>query len=391
MATLGQMQTTSESINLTQRARFTTYTPKAILNKGRRADHWFWTRYSAYPYTGCQHGCAFCYCRERKYCPVDQAGNFEYDIRVKANAPELLRRALAKVPVDLVFTGDYQPAERRFMLSRRMLEVCLDMGFPVFVLSRSPLVVRDLDLLVEINARARSVVAFSIISTPKSTTNAIVRHLEGLSPPSERRFAAMEQVARAGILTGTCCMPILPGITDDEPNFRDIAHATADHGGRFVLAGGLTLADPQRDHFLRLLGESFPQYLDRYAELYPVGSHAPVSWDWPRIGRHIREICVEAGISDRIPRPITPGDGRATTKRVVEMLAERAYAAEVAGEPKSRAWDYRKAAWAIEDLEPDLGRVYAAMGSKGIEAIAGVGRRLGREIVAFLESLLQGA
>jgi DNA repair photolyase len=82
----------------------------------------------------------------------------------------LLCKALGRLPVDLVMTGDYQAAERKFGLSRKMLEACLELGFPVSVLERSPLVLRDLDLIKEINARAPSVVFFSMISTPDSPT-----------------------------------------------------------------------------------------------------------------------------------------------------------------------------------------------------------------------------
>ncbi len=137
---------------ISRRLRFETYKPRTILNKHKRADPWFWARYSAYPYIGCQHGCEFCYCREQKYSPYDDPYDFAYHVRVKENAPELLRGALSRTEVDLVFTGDYQPAERKFGISRLMLEVCRELGFPVFVLERSPLVVRDLELLLEINS-----------------------------------------------------------------------------------------------------------------------------------------------------------------------------------------------------------------------------------------------
>src|SRR4030066_266950 len=189
---------------MTRKTAFLPYRPKTILNKHKRADHWFWARYSAYPYLGCQHGCDFCYCRERKYSPYDDPDDFAHVIRVKENAPELLRRALGRSPVDMVFTGDYQPAERKFELSRRLLEVCFDLGFPVFVLERSPLVVRDLDLLQAIHERARVVVAFSLIATPESPHYTQVSALERLSPSAEKRLAAMERFAAAGITTGTC-------------------------------------------------------------------------------------------------------------------------------------------------------------------------------------------
>jgi DNA repair photolyase len=184
---------------MVRRTRFVPYRPKSILNKAKRPDHWFWTRYSAYAYIGCQHGCAFCYCRERKYAPYDDPEDFAYVIKVKQNAAELLRRALSRAPVDLVFTGDYQPAERKFMLSKQMLEVCRDLGFPVFVLERSPLVFRDIGILRDINRCAPSVVAFSILTTPESPSYTRVREIERLAPA---RGAAITPTRRQAVAGG---------------------------------------------------------------------------------------------------------------------------------------------------------------------------------------------
>jgi DNA repair photolyase len=371
-----------------RRTIFVPYRPKTILNKGKRADHWFWTRYSAYPYTGCQHGCDFCYCRERKYCPCDDPADFDHAIRVKENAPALLRRALQqRVPLELIATGDYQPAERKFKLSRQMLEVCLELGFPVFVLSRSPLVLRDLDLLGEINERARAAVVFSVISAPGSPNHERARQMERLAPPAEKRFAAMEQISRAGILTGTCFMPILPGICDDDVNLANVVRWTADSGGRFVLAGGLTLADQQREYFLGVLRKRTPNLLPLYERLYPSGSYAPASGPWQAVPRRIRELCMQAGIADRMPRPVIPGEARALNKRVVEALANRVYEMELAGKPSQSVWAYRKAAWAIEDLEQDVGLVYRRMGPKGLQSIRGIGPTLAGEMERLIRSL----
>ena len=371
---------------MARRTLFVAYRPKTILNKGKRADHWFWTRYSAYPYTGCQHGCRFCYCRERKYCPCDDPADFDHLIRVKENAPALLRRALQRAPLELIATGDYQPAERRFRLSRQMLEVCLELGFPVFLLSRSPLVLRDLDLLNEINQQARATVIFSAISAPGSPNYERARQMEGLAPPAEKRFVAMEQVARAGILTGTCFMPILPGICDDDTNLVNVVRWTADHGGRFVLAGGLTLADQQREYFLGVLRERAPDLLPLYERLYPPGSYAPTSGPWREVPRRIRELCTQAGIADRMPRPVIPGEPRALNKRIVEALANQCYSMELDNAPVQRVWAYRRAAWAIEDLEQDVGLVHRRMGRKGLESIQNIGPRLAPVIEDLLTS-----
>jgi DNA repair photolyase len=372
---------------MSRRTTFLPYKPKTILNKHKRADHWFWARYSAYPYTGCQHGCQFCYCREQKYSPYDDPNDFAYMIRVKENAPDLLRRALSRAPVDLVFTGDYQPAERKFGLSRRMLEVCRDLGFPVFVLERSPLVLRDLDLIREIDRRAPSVVAFSIISTPDSPAYERVRRMEHLAPAPEKRFSAMEKIARLGILTGTCCMPILPGLCDNDANLEAVVRWTADHGGRFVLSSSLTLADQQKSYFFEVLRQGFPDLSGQYGRLYPSGSYGPSPYPWNRIALRVRALCEQYGISDRIPRPIIPGDKRLLNKRVVERLAGEVYAMELHQAPEPRIWAIRKAAWAVEDLEQDIGLLYRSLGLRGLQSIPDVGPSLGEKIEAMLVEL----
>lgn len=112
-------------------------------------------------------------------------------IQVKGNTPDLLRKALSQLPVDLVMTGDYQPAERKFGLSRKMLEMCLELGFLISVLECSPLVLRDLDLLRDIEQRAPSAVFFSLISSSDSPTYGRVRQMKNLVPRMERRFAAL--------------------------------------------------------------------------------------------------------------------------------------------------------------------------------------------------------
>ncbi|OGO66631.1 MAG: hypothetical protein A2029_01830 [Chloroflexi bacterium RBG_19FT_COMBO_47_9] len=376
-----------------QRTRFVCYQPKTILNKGKRADHWFWTRYSAYPYMGCQHGCVFCYSRERKYIPYkpqendavydEEADEFSHLIKVKANTPQLLRKALGRVPVDTIFTGDYQPVERKFKLSRQMLEVCLELGFPVFVLTRSPLVLRDLDLFQEINQRSRAVVAFSIISTPESVEYQRISRLEGLAPNAEKRFGAMEQFANVGILTGTVAMPLMPDLCDDNPNLKALADWTAGHGGKFVLGGGLTLADQQKKFFMNALGRVCPELLLTYERCYPKGSYSSVR-PWRMVSLRIHEFCQQAGISDRIPRPIIPGEKRSLNKQIVEHLAYKIHALELENAATSRIWAFRKAAWAVEDLEQDIGLIHRTLGLKGLESIPNISKPLAKDIEELL-------
>jgi hypothetical protein len=163
---------------------------------------------------------------------------------------------------------------------------------------------------------------------------------------------------------------------------------TAEHGGKFVLAAGLTLADQQRDYFFRVLRQRFPDLVPLYERLYPVGSYGPVrSGDPHAVGRRIREPCRRYGISDRMPRPIIPGDRQALRKRIVEALANECYWMELDNAPGPRVWAYRKAAWVIEELEQDVALIYRQKGRKGLESIENVGPRL-VEVVAGLISEL---
>ncbi|MBN1317278.1 MAG: hypothetical protein JXA42_17480 [Anaerolineales bacterium] len=363
---------------MSKQVQYIPYRPKSIVNKAKRPDHWFWSRYSIHPYIGCQHGCAFCYSREEKYAPYDDIDEFSRIIKVKENAPDLVRRYLSKPssPVDLVITGDYQPAEKIYNISRQILEVLNDLRFPVMLLERSPLALRDLDLVQSISQRAAAVVAFSVISTPDSPSYERVCKLERLAPPAEKRFEAMEQFARAGILTGACLMPVLPFISDDDQTLRSVVQWTADHGGKFVLAGGLTLSDQQRNYFLNVLKNDWPDLVDRYRNLYPEKSYGLSAGKWNKLALKIKSYCQQAGISDRMPRPIIPGDKKWLNKRIAEQLANRVYDMDIQNEPQYRIWAYRKAAWAIEELEQDIGLVYRSMGKKGLENITNVGPSL---------------
>jgi len=372
-----------------KKVSFIEYQPKTILNKSKRADDWFWTRYSAYPYIGCQHGCDFCYCRERKYSPYEDPNDFAAIIKVKENAPSLLRRALQRNSIDFLFTGDYQPAEKKYQLSRKMLEVILEFGFPVFILERSPLVLRDIDLIHEIDQKTKAIVCFSVISTPDSPNYKQVSLLEHLAPSAEKRFRAMQEFAERGILTGTCFMPILPKLSDDDKTLSDIVRWTADHGGKFVLSGGLTLADQQKGYFLNILKEKFPDLYKPYLDYYPDGSYSPKGWHWEKIALQIQELCQQSGLHDRIPRPIISGEKRARNKRVVEKLAYKVYNMELQGQSNSKIWAYRRAAWSIEDLEQDIGLIRSQLGRKGLESIPNIGEKLAIEVERILDNNIE--
>jgi DNA repair photolyase len=140
------------------------YRARRIVNVHEHVDGpWFWGKYTAHPYVGCRSGCDFCYARGGHYVGRRDAATFDEVIRVKVNAVELLRRELPRLAPDVISVGDWQqPVEDRYRLSRSMLEVVHDAGFPLYLNERSPLVTRDLDLLVAIQRRSFVGVSFSL-------------------------------------------------------------------------------------------------------------------------------------------------------------------------------------------------------------------------------------
>jgi hypothetical protein len=151
------------------------------------------------------------------------------------------------------------------------------------------------------------------------------------------------------------------------------------------MAGDLTLADQQREYFFGVLEERFPDLAVPYRDLYPPGTYGPAQSKWHETALRLGELCDEHGISDRMPRPIIPGDRRTLNKRIVESLANSIYLMEVNGHPRSRIWAYRRAAWAVEDTEQDIGLIYQVMGRKGLESIQNVGPRLATVIEAMIQ------
>ena len=356
------------------------YQAKKLLNVHKHIDGgWLWNKYSAYPYIGCRFGCEFCYERESKYLPYPDPDDFDRVIKIKLNAPELLRAELARVPVDLIGSGDYQPVEKEFKLSRRLLEVILEAGFPVLILERSPLVTRDLDLIKAIHERTFAAVVFS---TSFAHSKAIKQAFEPRSPAVKLRFRAMAELAGRGILTGTAFMPILPFISDSEVELEAVVRMTKEHGGSFVLAGGLTLSGYQKERYLGLLSRTYPELIPKYDELYR-GSYVLSRAYWVRVARKVRELCHKYGLRDRMPRWI-PRSELATNKGIAERLFLRAYELELEMASEHKVWAYRKAAWAIDELGEGIEQIYAARGVEGLLAIPHVGRQLAGEIERML-------
>ncbi|MCK5547582.1 MAG: radical SAM protein, partial [Thermoplasmata archaeon] len=168
------------------------YLPKSSLNVHKKIDEgWFWDKYSAYPYIGCAHACEYCYCRAKKYMRLEEPKNFASVIKVKTNAAKLLRKELAKVERNVLSTGDYQPAESKYGLSRKMLEVARDLRFPVHVIEKSHTVLNDLDVLKDISKDTWCCVSYSI----STVDNELAKILEPSAPSPKKRLESVKTLS----------------------------------------------------------------------------------------------------------------------------------------------------------------------------------------------------
>ncbi len=363
------------------RPTYQEYKTRRILNVHKHVDGWFFDKYSAHPYIGCAFGCEFCYSRGAKYLRGRDHDDFDRVIRVKVNAAERLRRELARKPVDVIACGDWQvPAERDYRLSRQMLQVVRDLGFPLFIVERSPLLTRDLDLLTDINRQTWAGVAYSI----STLDPAVKRAFEPRSPSVKTRLAAMAQLAEAGILVGTALMPVLPSICDDDAHLEEVIIATKDHGGRFILASGLTMSGPQAERVWHAVDRSFPQARPAYERLYASDAYAPPRRYSADLGRRVRALCERHGLADRMPRWIEPGL-LGINRRVAEHLFRKVHDLELEEAHEQRLWAYRRAAWTVDELATSIEELYNTQGIEGLMTLPGVGQRIARLIAGWLK------
>src|SRR5205809_3625790 len=227
--------------------------------------------WSLNPYMGCVHRCTFCYVRAfelRADRPFDS--RYGTSIRVKVNIPEVLRRELARpswrregVAIGAA-TDPYQPAEGRYGLTRACLEALGEAANPFSLITRGPLIVRDVDVLAAAARRADVSVTFSV---PTLDTEIWRRTEPGTAPPRQR-LRALSKLVDAGIRASVGLAPILPGISDRPEQLAEVVRAAREAGACGVWANLLFLRPGTREHFLESLARDWPEELERYKELY---------------------------------------------------------------------------------------------------------------------------
>jgi DNA repair photolyase len=208
---------------------------------------------------------------------------FERNIFVKHNAPEVLARTLrqgsdrhlALIKGETIVIGTatdpYQPAERKFRVTRRILEVLAEHpGLSVTIISKSPLITRDIDVLSRINRHSELCVHISLITLRRD----LARKLEPRSPTPESRVRALGRLREAGIDAGINCMPVLPGITDNPSDLEALVKRVSEAGATYVGACALRLRSSARKRYLPFIAQEFPHLEERYRNTYAYGHNA---------------------------------------------------------------------------------------------------------------------
>ena len=276
---------------------------KAILNSPATTGMGFW---SLNPYVGCEFGCTYCYARETHKWRMEKAGAeaalppweaFEKQILVKTAAAHVLTRTLFPARLagaSLVIgtaTDPYQPAERRFRLTRQILEALLGWrGLSLGIITKSPLILRDRDLLVQLAERHELSINISLASSDAT----LLRRLEARSPAPHARLRALKGLTDAGLHDGLLIAPILPGISDSREQLARLFQAGKEAGARYAVGAALRLGPAARTRFLPHLAEEFPELLHRYARRF--GSRQSAGKDYTdALSRRIRSLQQEFG------------------------------------------------------------------------------------------------
>ena len=254
-------------------------TCKSALNRVRGMPF----EWSLNPYSGCAHGCKYCYARAYfRLADKDPDQQFDSVIEVKTNFVEVLRQELRRPKLGTIALGTatdpYQPCEGRYRLTRGTLEALLERPVPLAIVTKNPMVVRDADLLARLAEKVDVVVHFSVTTLD----HALWRKIEPRTAPPEARLAALRTLRSKGVRAGVLCAPVIPDMTDDDANLLAVARAAKEHGAVSFGSRPLKLDPGTREVWFGFVAAQFPELMPRYLDAYRRGSHADP--------RYIKEI-----------------------------------------------------------------------------------------------------
>ncbi|NME81811.1 radical SAM protein [Clostridium sp. SM-530-WT-3G] len=233
---------------------------KILLSKNKSPSSWFGCKYLFNIYRGCEHKCIYCDSRGLCY----RIENFD-DLNIKINAPFLLEKELkSRRKKGTIGTGSmsdpYTLSEKKYMLTRKCLEIISKYNNPVHITTKSNLILRDIDILSEINK-----IYASVAMTITTYDDKLAKIIEPAAPSSSYRFKALGILSSAGICTCITLMPVLPFIEDNEKNILEIVDRANYYGVKYIVPFlGITMRDRQKAYFYKKLDENFPGIRFKY-------------------------------------------------------------------------------------------------------------------------------
>jgi DNA repair photolyase len=249
---------------------------KSLVNKVDSPDVGMW--YSMNPYQGCEHGCIYCYARNaHEYLGFSAGLDFEQKIVVKRNAPQLLRKFLLKpgweaTPISLSGNTDcYQPAERKFRITRSLLEVCREFHQPVGIITKNAAVLRDIDILQEMAAKN----TVSVMVTITTLQETLRRRMEPRTTTAEQRMRIIETLSAVGVPVGVMIGPVIPGLNDHE--MQGILKMAAARGASFSAYTFVRLNGAIQFLFRDWLLKNYPDRADKVWHLIQDGHDGKVT------------------------------------------------------------------------------------------------------------------
>ncbi|MFX1566263.1 MAG: radical SAM protein [Promethearchaeota archaeon] len=348
-------------------------------------DPWFHSHRHMNSYRGCEHGCVYC----DGNCQYYRIDNFYTHIRIKENAPQILRKELERakfrsksrlksdtlvrflddkdatrlidegprkiiVGISGGVSDAYQQAEQEYQITRQVLETLYDFHLPVFILTKSAAVLQDLDLLKEMHNEAFVNVCFSI-TLHDEEMKAI---FEPKSSATWERFAALKEIRNAGLFGGVYAYPCIPTIGDTIENMEGLANDAKNAKADFILFSGMTLKPGrQKDYFFNVVRRQVPRSYDLLQQIYannhtyghPIRDLLPVN-----VMIQGRQICKKVGISDRSVRHKMPDECSSNIKVINALLDLVFYQSMVLGKPR-RTWQpFLEASIQIEKTDTEL-------------------------------------
>src|SRR5215469_15178128 len=277
---IARLASEGESLREGHNVEYFTLPAKSLLNRcvSKRALPFTWT---INPYRGCEFGCRYCYARyTHEFMEMRDAMEFEQKIYVKQHTADLLRYELRRVkPGESIALGTatdpYQPAERRYEVTRGILEeFARHRGYELGVVTKSNLIVRDLELLQQVSHWNRLSVHITITTLDVN----LARILEPRAPRPDLRLDAVRTLAQAGLRVGVSCCPVIPGITDSPTDLESVIRSAAKAGADYVFANPLFLKPCSAAIFLPFIEENFPHLAENYRQRYQDRAFLPAAY-----------------------------------------------------------------------------------------------------------------